>query len=541
MKAVIYARYSSDNQREESIEGQIRDCMQYAEYNDIQVVGSYIDRALSAKTDNRPNFQQMIKDSAKRLFDVIIVWKLDRFARNRFDSAYYKNALKKNGVRVISAKESISEGAEGIILESVLEGYAEYYSVELGEKVTRGMTDNALKAMSNGGITPLGYYLDDEQHLQIDEKKAPFVQEIFQRYADGEMIKSIIDDMNARGVGITVRMKKKVGKKAYEKSLDYNNVRRILSNRKYIGEYRFKDIVLENAIPPIIEKDLFEKVQKRIAVNTRAPAIHKAEDLYLLTTHLFCGKCKAMMIGESGKGKSGTVYHYYKCVNAKKGHSCDKKAIAKEKIESAVINAVMKKIMDDTLMEQLSYKLYDLQMQSNSILPALREQLSDVEKGIDNMLDAIQQGIVLESTKKRLSDLENRKKQLEIDIAQEEIKNPLLTREQIEFGLTRFRKLDLSTQRGKQTLIDSFVNAIFLFDDYAIVTCNYKDGEEKITFEDIENSELGDYIKNKPELKCSDLFAFGELSFEMSEHIFGGVSRTDLSLPSSVLGGILLR
>ena len=510
MKAVIYARYSSDNQREESIEGQLRDCMQYAEYNDIQVVGSYIDRAMSAKTDNRPNFQQMIKDSAKRLFDVIIVWKLDRFARNRFDSAYYKNILKKNGVRVISAKESISEGAEGIILESVLEGYAEYYSVELAEKVNRGMTDNALKAMSNGGITPLGYYLDDEQHLQIDERKAPFVREIFQRYADGDMIKTIIDDMNDRGVGITVRMKKKAGKKAYDKPLGYNNVRRMLSNRKYIGEYRFKDIVIEDAIPAIIDKDLFEKVQKRIAVNTRAPAIHKAEDEYLLTTHLFCGKCKAMMIGDSGKGKKGTVYHYYKCVNTKKRHTCDKKAIGKEKIENAVIKAVMDKIMDDKLMEQLSYKLYDLQMQGSSILPALQAQLSDVESGIDNMLNAIQQGIVLESTKKRLSDLENRKKELEIEIAQEQIKHPLLTREQIEFGLTRFRKLDLSTQKGRRALIDGFVNTIYLFDDYAIITCNYKDGEEKITFEDIEGSELGDYIKNKPEQECSDLFAFGD-------------------------------
>ena len=510
MKAVIYARYSSDNQREESIEGQLRDCMQYAEYNDIQVVGSYIDRAMSAKTDNRPNFQQMIKDSAKRLFDVIIVWKLDRFARNRFDSAYYKNILKKNGVRVISAKESISEGAEGIILESVLEGYAEYYSVELAEKVNRGMTDNALKAMSNGGITPLGYYLDDEQHLQIDERKAPFVREIFQRYADGEMIKTIIDDMNARGVGITVRMKKKVGKRAYERPLGYNNVRRMLSNRKYIGEYRFKDIVIEGAIPAIIDKELFEKVQKRIAVNTRAPAIHKAEDEYLLTTHLFCGKCKAMMIGDSGKGKKGTVYHYYKCVNTKKRHTCDKKAIGKEKIENAVIKAVMDKIMDDKLMEQLSYKLYDLQMQGSSILPALQAQLSDVESGIDNMLNAIQQGIVFESTKKRLSELESRKKELEIEIAQEQIKHPLLTREQIEFGLTRFRKLDLSTQKGRRALIDGFVNTIYLFDDYAIITCNYKEGEEKITFEDIEDSELGDYIKNKPEQECSDLFAFGD-------------------------------
>ena len=170
----------------------------------------------------------------------------------------------------------------------------------------------------------------------------------------------------------------------------------------------------------------------------------------------------------------------------------------------------MDKIMDDKLMEQLSYKLYDLQMHGSSILPALQAQLSDVESGIDNMLNAIQQGIVLESTKKRLSDLENRKKELEIEIAQEQIKHPLLTREQIEFGLTRFRKLDLSTQKGRRAIIDGFVNTIYLFDDYAIITCNYKEGEEKITFEDIEDSELGNYIKNKPEQECSDLFAFGD-------------------------------
>ena len=336
------------------------------------------------------------------------------------------------------------------------------------------------------------------------------MREIFQRFADGEMIKAIIADMNARGVGMTVRMKKKPGKKPYTKPLGYNNVRRMLSNRKYIGEYRFKDIVIEGAIPAIIDTDLFEKVQKRIEVNTRAPAIHKAEDEYLLTTHLFCGKCKAMMLGDSGTGKKGTVYHYYKCANAKKTHTCDKKAINKDLIENAVIKAVVAKIMDDDLMEQLSYKLYDLQMQSSTILPALQQQLADVESGIDNMLNAIQQGIVLDSTKKRLSDLENRKKELEIEIAQEQIKRPILTREQIHFGLTKFRKLDLSTQKGKQTLIDGFVNAIYLFDDYAIITCNYKDGEEKITFEDIESSELGEFIKNKSEQGCSDLLADGD-------------------------------
>ena len=268
MNAVIYARYSSDAQREESIEGQIRDCMEYAKYNDITVVSTYIDRALSAKTDNRPNFQKMIKDSSKHIFDLIIVWKLDRFARNRYDSAYYKNALKKNGVKVVSAKESISEGAEGIILESVLEGYAEYYSVELAEKVNRGMKDNALKCMNNGTVTPMGYYVDEDQHLQIDEKKAPFVKEIFERFAQGEKMKTIIDDFKARGIGVTIRGKR--GKtKSHENPLNYNIIRRMLTNRKYIGEYKFKDIVVENGVPAIIDIDLFEKVQKKITVNKR--------------------------------------------------------------------------------------------------------------------------------------------------------------------------------------------------------------------------------------------------------------------------------
>lgn len=170
MKGVIYARYSSDNQREESIEGQLRECKEYAERNDITILGTYIDRALSAKTANRPEFQHMIKDSAKGLFDVVLVWKLDRFARNRYDSARYKNLLKKNGVKVISARENISEGSGGIILEAMLEGYAEYYSAELSEKVIRGLTDNALKCKYNGGTVPMGYYIDEQQYYQIDPR-----------------------------------------------------------------------------------------------------------------------------------------------------------------------------------------------------------------------------------------------------------------------------------------------------------------------------------------------------------------------------------
>ena len=159
MKAVIYARYSSDSQREESIEGQIRECTAFAEKNGITVLRHYIDRAFSAKTDNRPEFQNMIKDSGKKLFDTVIVWKLDRFARNRYDSARHKATLKKNGVKVVSATEAIADGSVGIMMETILEGMAEYYSVDLSEKVVRGMTDNALKCMFNGGTLPIGYII----------------------------------------------------------------------------------------------------------------------------------------------------------------------------------------------------------------------------------------------------------------------------------------------------------------------------------------------------------------------------------------------
>ena len=198
MKAVIYARYSSDNQREASIEGQLRECMEFATYNDIQVIDNYIDRAMSAKTDNRPEFQRMIKDSYKHAFDCIIVWKLDRFARNRYDSAHYKTILKKNGVKVISAKETIAEGSEGILLESVLEGMAEFYSAELAEKVTRGLKENALKGLYNGGSVPFGYVINAERKLDIDPLTAPIVADIFKMSYDGKTVKQIYNELAAK-------------------------------------------------------------------------------------------------------------------------------------------------------------------------------------------------------------------------------------------------------------------------------------------------------------------------------------------------------
>lgn len=165
--------------------------------NDVTILTTYIDRALSARTADRPEFQRIIQDSEKKLFDVVLVYKLDRFSRDRYDSAHYKRILKKNGIRVLSAKENISEGPEGIILESMLEGYAEYYSAELSKKIHRGQKENALKGKNNGGGVPMGYLLDREtQKLVIDPETTPIVLEVFTRYADGYTIRSIVEDFN---------------------------------------------------------------------------------------------------------------------------------------------------------------------------------------------------------------------------------------------------------------------------------------------------------------------------------------------------------
>ncbi len=481
MNGVIYARYSSDNQREESIDGQIRECKEYAEHNDITIVGTYIDRALSAKTDNRPDFQRMIKESAKGLFDVVIVWKLDRFARNRYDSAHYKAALKKNSVKLLSAKENIADGSDGILLESVLEGMAEYYSAELSEKVVRGHTENALKCKYNGGTPTFGFFIDDEQHYQIDTRTAPVVLDIFTRYAESATMKEIVDYLNSTGI-----------KSVRGKEVDLNFVSNILHNRKYIGEYRYREIVQPDGVPAIVPFDLFERVQEQMAKNKKAPARHKAEDDYLLTTKLFCGTCKSFMVGESGTSQSKQVYHYYRCVNSKQKKECTSrhKSIKKLWLEDAVINAVMEKIMDDSFVGKLADSVFELQQRESSELPILRSQLQDAEKGIQNMLNAIQAGIITPSTKQRLEELEKVKDELEISITKEEMQKPLIPRDMVVKWICRFRVLDITQLDERRRLIDSFVNSVVVYDDYILITFNYKDGSKAISFKDIKSSDL---------------------------------------------------
>jgi len=503
LTGVIYARYSSDNQREESIEGQLRECNEFAIKNDIQIVGTYIDRALSAKTDNRPDFQRMIKDSAKGMFDTIIVWKLDRFARNRYDSAHYKSILRKNGVKVTSATETISDSAEGVLLESLLEGMAEYYSADLAEKVVRGLTENALKCKYNGGTLPIGYTIDSEQFFQLDPLTAPAVLLAFKSYAEGASMQEVTDQMNIKGIRT-----KRGGK------ISVNSVTRMLHNRKYIGEYSYRDIVQPGGIPAIVPQDLFDKVQERMAANKKAPAKHKAEDEYLLTTKLFCGKCGCLMVGESGTSHmKNRVHRYYKCASVKRHKGCDKKTVKKEWIEDITIEFIRKIVFDDNLISLICETAMEVQNRENTTLPLLKKQYGDTLKSIDNLLNAMQQGILTPSTKERMETLEKQKTELSIQIVKEEMMKPTISAEEIEAYFEQLRMLNFKRHDHRRRLIDTFINKIVLFDDGRIFFgCNFKECSKEMTITELEEAGiLGSDISalTAPSLKALCIKALG--------------------------------
>ena len=437
---------------------------------------SYTRQSAAAKTDNRPDFQKMIKDSAKQQFETIIVWKLDRFARNRYDSAHYKSILKRNNVRVLSATEAISQGAEGIILESVLEGMAEYYSAELAEKVIRGQTENALSCRFNGGTVPIGYNIVN-QHFVVNNETAPMVVTAYEMYEDGNTMQEIADYLNVHGLRNTRGTK-----------LTINTVSNLLTNRRYIGEYVYRDIVVPDGIPAIVPKDLFDRVQERIVINKKSPARYRADEQYILSTKLYCGRCMTFMLGESGTSRNKDTYRYYKCLSAKRKSGCDKKAVKKHWIEDIVINQILKCIWDDNLIEDVTDLIMDMQVQENNALTLLKKRLNEVQKGISNILSAIEQGIFTSSTKERLVELENQKNEIEIEIAQESIARPMLDRDQIKFWFHRFRKMDVTLFENRRRLVDSFVNSIILHDDRIEFYFNFKKGAKTLSLADLEKS-----------------------------------------------------
>ena len=455
MKAVIYARYSSANQREESIEGQLRECHDFAKKNDIVVIGEYCDRALSGKTDKRPEFQKMIKDSEKHKFDTLLLYTIDRFARNRYDSAMYKAKLKKNGVQVIYVKQPISQEPEGIILESVLEGYAEYYSENLSRAVKRGLKENALHGLAPG-LVPLGYAKGKDKQYIVDPVGAKIVNEIYEMYAEGNSIPEIVSYCNAHGY-----------KTSRGTPFVKNSLRTILTSDKYIGMFRYMGVEIEGGIPAIVDKDLWNTVQSKIKHNYSARAKNKAQEDYLLTPKLFCGHCGALMTGETGTSHTGKIHRYYKCNCRKYKHACNKENEKKEPLEEFVVRHTVETVLTDENIDLIAEKTMELiekDFADTSFLSGLQERLKETDKRIANVMKAIEQGIITETTKARLEELENDRASLITEIGKEELKKPSLSKEHIVFWLTSFKNGSIEDDNYKRQIIDTLVNSIYIYD-----------------------------------------------------------------------------
>ncbi|MBQ3428066.1 MAG: recombinase family protein [Clostridia bacterium] len=458
--AAAYYRFSSHKQNEQSIEGQRRDCERYAEQNGIKIVKEYVDRALTAKSDARPAFQQVIKDSSKGIFNTVIVWKLDRFARNRYDSAHYKAKLRKNGVKLISAMEPIPDTPEGILMESLLEGMAEYYSADLAQKMRRGMRESARKLKMLGGTPPLGYKRDAEGKYMIDEENAEIVKLIFEMYINGSTNTEIVKYLNKHGY-----------RNAVNKEFTNNSIYSILGNVRYTGTYKYDDIVIPDAIPVIISKETFEKAQKTKNKNRTTLRRHYSERAYPLATKLFCSCCNSMMIGVSGTGNGGR-YYYYRCQNHKK-KLCPVKNVRAEPLEELVVKALSKMILDDDKVREIALKLYEANEaeRDRSMIQSLEKQLEDCEAGIDNITKAIESGVLSKSLTNRLSELEDQQIDLRYSLEQEKAKAPDITIEQLEFMLCKLRE-DINNTEHNEKLIQTFVHRVYYNADEIIIWLN---------------------------------------------------------------------
>lgn len=487
-KAVIYARYSSDNQRDASIDQQVKECRKYAEQMGYEVIRTYADRALTGKTDKRPDFLKMIKDSAKQEFRYVIVYALDRFSRNKYDSAIYKQKLKENGVRVLSAVEHISDDPTGALMESILEGFAQYYSDELSQKIHRGLKDNAEKGIVNGSV-PLGYRRGKDGHAEIVPEEAEVVQEVFRRVASGEQLIRIIEDMNRRGI-----------KTKHGKEWNRSTFNKMLSNERYIGVYLYKEYRIEGGFPVIIDKELFEKVQMKISTKKNARGSQKRRranaDTYLLTGKLYCGHCESPMVGIAGTSKSGRMLYYYTCVRKKNEHDCQKKNVRREKIEKAITEQVLMLLQDDELIEWMADKSIEyLESELDSEeLRELKRQYEEASTEKENLVRAIKMGIITESTKEELLKAESRTKDLAIRIRVLEADHQItISRDDLISWLETLRDGDANDRKFQEQMIDTFISRAYVYDDRIRLKWNLtkEHGEVTIPFEISDEKEDG--------------------------------------------------
>ncbi|OIQ11529.1 hypothetical protein MOOTH_15150 [Moorella thermoacetica] len=485
MKAVAYARFSSDNQREESITAQLRAIHDYAEKNGVIIVREYVDEARSATTDDRPEFLRMIEEvtSGCLQVDYVYVHKLDRFARNRYDSAIYRRKLASKGIKLIAVTQPLDDSPESVILEAMLEAMAEYYSKNLGREVMKGMRETAFQCRHTGGKPPLGYDIDPGSNKYIiNEREAEAVRIIFSMYLQGCSYKEIADYLNSHGY------RTKLGSQFVKTSL-YE----ILRNEKYTGVFVFnraasktggkrnnhksKDdeeiIRIPGGLPAIIDPSTFREVQKMMDRRKHAPGAAKAKEVYLLTGLVWCGACGGPMIGNRRRaGRNKDIYAAYECNNRKRLKACHAKSINKEYLEQYVLNELIRVIFSDEGISILVKKLNEANKQrlerNSKELDYTRQQLVEVEKKISNIVNAIADGLYSPTMKETLAKLEEEKARLQVAINEIQRANVVeLTEDMIKAYLEKDKQVILSGDlQACKAIISTYVDKVIVYEDH---------------------------------------------------------------------------
>lgn len=467
-RAVIYARFSSHKQQETSIEGQIKVCEDYAKREGIEIVDTYIDRAVSGTTDKRPDFNRMILDSQNGDFEYIIVYKLDRFARNRLDSAIYKQMLNKNGVKLKSAMEPISEAPEGILLEGMLESYNEYYSKELSQKTKRGMQINAEKANSNGGTLPYGFKVENKK-LVIDEESAKIVKEIFTMYSEGKTKTEIInfykDKPLPRGKKITLGV-----------------LSSMFANKKYIGIYHFNGTEVEGGCPAIIDIQTWNKVQTLVKQAKKTIGNQRTVIDYYLRGKIFCGDCGSTMQGESIRKYNGKMHYYYVCKNRKHNEGCTKKREIKEEIESCVVNSTLEYILNHENSKEIIAQIM-LAVDCNTDKEKIRiikGQITKLETKIENNLEAVcetENKILRQKMIAKTEELEAQKAELEEELNKiKKFRKNDISPEKLRDWIYSYKELNTSDPEHRKKVINTFIHSVYVYDDKIAIYYNFNNG-----------------------------------------------------------------
>ena len=506
-KAVIYARFSSNNQREESIDAQIRAAKEFAERDGYDIVAIYADKAKSGTTDKRPEFLRMIKDCEKGIFNCIIVHKLDRFSRNKYDSAVYKRKLKQFGIRLISVMERLDDSPESVILESVLEGFAEYYSKNLARETMKGLKENGYRCLHNGGTPPLGYDVNEEKRYVINEREAESVRLIFQMTIDGSTRGEIIKELNERGY------KTKLGT-----AFRPNSIYSILTNEKYTGIYiynrsakkdvfgkrnghAYKDeseiIRIEGGMPEIISKDDFQRVQEILKMRKQKPGANKAKENYLLTGIIKCGCCGRPYQGNRRVRKDKPLYVSYRCSLRKKSvtDECRNTEIRKEYVEEYVLSELERRIFNDEAIAYLTKGINDNIRNQERVddgkKAILLKESNEIESQINNIINAISQGFVQEEFKDRMEELKKRKAEIEFKLSEIESRevSKVITEADVRALLSDFSGYVISRNIPEcKKFIRDFVKEVVVYKDHIEVTFNvafslFKDrkGEVEVT------------------------------------------------------------